>query len=735
MSLTERRGDLTSHSHAPDRWSLGGAPGSPTAERSPKRPSRSGPGATEGAVFTADLPSLTLTYISPSFERVLGYPALDVVGEPGFWEERIALDDRCRVLRQIREAAAEREEIGLEYCLLDAEGGRRSIYAFCAIQRDRDGVARSLVGCMLDITDKVESRRRLQRQAGSQQVLQRIAMIANEEAEPSAALEQALEELCAYTGWPVGHVYMSDPGTGTLVSSGIWHVEDRARYKGFIEESESRSFSSGDGLFGVLTVGSSPFLFENLRPETRFFRSETAMRCGLRGGLVTPVISRDEIVAVLELFTTNEPQDQDPLLEILPAAGLQLGRVIERRRSQQEVEEANRRLLQARDEAEAANRAKSELLSRMSHELRTPLSAILGFAQLLQMDDLEGEQRQSLARIEKAGRHLLYLIDQVLNITRIDTRAFELSIEPVPVAEVLQQVGELLAAAAAEASVGIHISIPQSCRDVHVLADQQKLTEVVGNLTGNAVRYNRRSGEVVVTCERQAGCVEIKVRDTGIGIDPEKLEGLFVPFDRLGAESTPVEGAGLGLATSKRLIEVMGGSLHLQSTSEQGSVFSINLPEAFLSHEQPDLASEIVRPATPDAGPSVKTVLYIEDNPSNLKLVQQLLRRRPDVDLLTATTGGEGFRLAAERLPDLVLLDGHLPDLSGEEVLRRLRADATTAGLRIVIVSADAAPARMEALIAAGADRYLTKPIDLKLFMSLIDEMLPAREPRAKEDA
>ena len=377
----------------------------------------------------------------------------------------------------------------------------------------------------------------------------------------------------------------------------------------------------------------------------------------------------------------------------------------------------------AREEAELADRSKSEFLSRMSHELRTPLNAILGFAQLLDMDDLSQEQRESVDQVLKAGHHLLGLINEVLDIARIEQGRLSLSIEPIRLREALEQTLELVRPLAAQHDVRLQTDTGDAW-GLCVLADLQRLKQVLLNLLANAIKYNRRSGKVTLLCEEISDvAVRVRITDTGPGISAEKLSRLFTPFDRLGAEESGVEGTGLGLALSKRLTEAMDGRIGAESELGRGSTFSIELPIALEAEPGQEDGGEHTGSAA-DAPPSLGSVLQIEDNPSNRHLVESVLARRPGITLLTAIQGTLGLDLARAHRPSLILLDLNLPDVPGDEVLRLLRDDPVTAAIPVVVVSADATPRQIERLRQAGAREYLTKPLDVRRFLEIVDGLL-----------
>jgi len=362
----------------------------------------------------------------------------------------------------------------------------------------------------------------------------------------------------------------------------------------------------------------------------------------------------------------------------------------------------------------------------MSHELRTPLNAVLGFSQLLLRGDLDDRERESVAQILRAGRHLLALIDDVLDISIIESGALQLSIEPLAVGDIVAAAIELIETTA----VGRGISVTSNGIDpaLAVTADRQRAVQIVLNLLSNAVKYNHEGGLVHVSVAVVDGAtVRIAVTDTGPGIAEADLDRAFVPFDRLGAEHSGVEGSGVGLSLCRSLAQRMGATVGVTSVVGQGSTFWCDLPVGELADPLPP---ETVAEAPAPAARRSLLVLYVEDNEASRDLVQLQLEATYDVTLLTAADGARGLELAREHRPDLMLLDVNLPGLSGAEVLAELRRDPRTDAIPVAVLSADATTRSRQQLIDAGAEHYLTKPMDLDEFDHVVAAMCRNRPAR-----
>lgn len=398
--------------------------------------------------------------------------------------------------------------------------------------------------------------------------------------------------------------------------------------------------------------------------------------------------------------------------------------ITSRKRAEEALQNATLEAQAARESAESANRANSEFLSRMSHELRTPLNSILGFGQLLQRSDLSAKQKKRTDLIVTAGRHLLDLINEVLDIARIEAGRLDLSTEPMRAAEAIQEAVSLARPLAQRRNIALEV---QTCGDdLFLLGDRQRVRQVLLNLVSNALKYNYDGGWVRVQCLQTERDVCIAVSDGGPGIEPGFEERLFAPFERLGAERSDIEGTGLGLALSQRLVIEMGGRIEVQSEPGVGSTFTLRLPVGQAPHALNGSTGPLERKYQTEQG--ARKILYIEDNTANIQLVESIFSELLPSRLIVSMLGGLGIELAREHRPDLVLLDLHLPDIDGIEVLRRLKRDPALQAIPVIILSADATPSQIEQLYEAGAQTYLTKPLDVEEFLNAVNEIFRASQ-------
>ncbi|MRV73402.1 response regulator [Duganella sp. FT92W] len=455
--------------------------------------------------------------------------------------------------------------------------------------------------------------------------------------------------------------------------------------------------------------------------------------------------SEDEVAQLVESFNTMLSEIEARAKE-LESSNLELAREAEQRAQAQheimrlnealeervhertlQLEAINGELAMAMEEAKSANQAKSAFLSSMSHELRTPLNAILGFAQILTSDKLPStlaQKKEFANHILKSGRHLLTLINEILDLAKIESGAVALSMEPVDLGEILQECQTMTAPLAGNR--GIRLLFPPRC-EINVAADRTRLKQILLNLLSNAIKYNREGGAVVVDCSMQApDMARLSVQDTGMGLKPEQIAQLFQPFNRLGQETGAEEGTGIGLVVTKRLVELMGGVIGVSSSQGVGSMFWIELRAAEPLRLLPD-AGQAIADAMPADAPTQSrptTLLYVEDNPANLKLVQEIISFRPDLHLVSAPDGHLGIELARVHQPDIILMDINLPGVNGIDALKLLKADPRTSHIPVIALTANAMPRDVEKGIAAGFFRYLIKPINIDEFTDAINSTI-----------
>jgi len=622
-------------------------------------------------IFRRRPEDLATTFVSSNVERLLGFSPEELTGEADLWLERLHPDDAQALLDQTRDGLArEATQLRRPRTRFRRKDGEW-VWLETVVQIEYDnGKPTEITGYAIDVTARQSTEMEL----------------AEREKTLGAILETSPDVI----------VITDERGSRRYVSPSL---------------TETLGFSSEEAL------GGGP---EAVHPKDRRLAVEQLRRAaaGEPARARYRMRHRDGHWVWLDVRARRLEAGHGPRTE----DGSARAEVILSVREVTAQVELEKELRRAKEEAEGSSRAKSEFLSRMSHELRTPLNAILGFAQLLQMEELAPHSKEGIDEILKGGRHLLDLINEVLDIARIETGKLGLSLEPVLVGDVVDESLALVRPLAAQR--GIVLSGPDGLdREWHVMADRQRLKQVLLNLLSNAVKYNRMNGRVELTCEASsAGHARIRVADTGPGIPDESRDQLFSPFERLGAEHTGVEGTGLGLALSKILVEAMGGAIEVETAPGRGTRFTVTL----LMVEGPAaLASVDDKPIEANGSQrGARTLLYIEDNLSNLRLVEYILARRPELKVHAAMQGRLGLDLIREHHPDLVLLDLNLPDIQGAEVLGLMRDDVATRDIPVVVISADATKHQIDRLLESGASAYLTKPLDVQRFLDVIDEFL-----------
>ncbi|HEU4845044.1 MAG TPA: PAS domain S-box protein [Burkholderiaceae bacterium] len=641
-------------------------------------------------------------------ERMLGYAAADVV-------DRLTPADISDPQQLIARAQALSEEFnvriepGFEALVCKARRGVEDIYEQTYIRKDgsrfpalvsvtalRDGEG-SLIGYLLIGTDNTERKR-----------------VETEQAH----LDQRLRDQQFYTR------SLIESNIDALITT-----DPRGIISDVNQQMEALTGCTRDELIGAP--------FKNCFTDPAL--AQSAIVRVLREGKVTnfelTARAHDGKQTVVS-YNATTLHDRDRKLQGVFASARD---ITERKQFEQALQDKNVELVRTQAVAEKASRAKSEFLSSMSHELRTPLNAVLGFAQVLATEQPPPtpQQAQAIEQILNGGWYLLRLINEILDLAAIESGKLSISMEPLLLAGVMDDCATLIAPQALLR--GIQLRFPEADPGYAIHGDRTRVKQVMINLLSNAIKYNRPGGAIVIRAGNDGhGFVRITVQDTGVGLTAEQLDHLFQPFNRLGQEAGSEEGTGIGLVVTRQLVELMGGTMGVDSTVGVGSAFWVEFAasdQAPMLSAPPASPAEIAGAAPEYTDPERRTVLYFEDNPANLALVERLLGRRSDVRLLVAVDAQIGLQLARYWLPDVILMDINLPGITGYEVLALLRADPAMAAIPVIAVSANAMPRDIAKGMEAGFRRYLTKPIQVVEFMEAIDEALCSAVAEEEQNA
>jgi PAS domain S-box-containing protein len=699
--------------------------------------------ATEGIFQIA--PDGRFLSANPALAELFGYtsPAefLAAVAEPAS-QLYVSPEDAAEFVRRM-EAPGGVEEF-------EAEMKRRDGSILWVAQtghalRDDQGRLRCYEGTLKDVTERKRAQAELCRTTALVKLLQKVAVAANEAATLEAAMQTGLEQICAYTGWPVGHVYLpARDGSGELRSSALWHLADPARFTSFHAASETMRLARGVGLPGRVLADGRPAWITDATHDRNFPRAPAAIACGLHAAFAFPVLLGSEVVAVLEFFAEAAAPPDQPLLEVMAHIGTQLARVAERQRAEAE-------LLLAKEAAEAANRTKSQFLANMSHELRTPLNAIIGYSEMLQeeVEDLEVQELSpDLQKIHSAGKHLLALINDILDLSKIEAGKMQVFLETFTVNRLVEEIVATVQPLVGKNQNVLEVSCAPDLGSMR--SDLTKVRQSLFNLLSNAAKFTE-GGTITLTVAREragGGATEddgrrtegldppssvhrppsvpqatdwliFRVSDTGIGMTEEQQAKLFQEFSQADASTTrKYGGTGLGLAITYRFCRILGGTIEVESAHGQGSTFTLRLPADF--SPRPDGSAPQDWDVAPDGSrePGRDTVLVIDDEAEARELLERFLARH-GFRVVTAGSGEQGLRLAHEVDPVAITLDVLMPGMDGWSVLAALKADAALAEIPVIMVTI---LEDRNAGFALGAADYLTKPVDRERLAALLEK-------------
>ena len=549
----------------------------------------------------------------------------------------------------------------------------------------------------------------LERRARQQEAIAHLGQRALASHDLGALMQEAAEAVCAHLAVDFGAVLELDEKAQHFVIRG-----DCGWPEGL---TEAPVFSGSESQSGYAIEMGGTVISPDFTREVRFSISPKVRTSRARSGVSVCIQAGDRPLGVLNAFSLTARAYTADEISFMQAIANVLTAALERHRAEAHI-------LLAQAEAEAANRTKSEFLSRMSHELRTPLNSILGFTQLMEMEDNNPRQTENIEHVSRAGKNLLVLINEVLDIARLDSGRVSFTLDTLDLAEFLPSL-ITLSQPLAERYKTTLLPVAPAARLAAIRTDRERLRQILLNLLSNAMKYNRPGGTVEVTVTQPTPDYwRINVTDTGIGLSPEQLARLFVPFERLGVREGGTEGgAGLGLALCQRLMQALSGRIGVTSILGEGSTFWVEFPEGEM---EPPHAISPLPPVVKKVIPREYTLLYIEDDLANAQLLERIVEVRKSTRLLTAAQGHTGLALAREKSPDLILLDLHLPDISGEQLLLLLKADPHTASIPVIIVTGEISQDLPEKLRHLGAHDILIKPYRVQDLFALLDRVLAA---------
>jgi PAS domain S-box-containing protein len=682
--------------------------------------------------------------------KIVGYSEEELFQKT--WQEITHPDDLHTDLSYVEKMIAGIiENYDMEKRYFNKNGNIVWVHLFVSLIKDKNGLPLKFISQLADITDRKQNESWKQRQ---KEILESI--VKGESLH--AILEKIVEEVEEKDPTSTCSILLLDEEGKHLNNGAAPNLPDF-----YNQAIEGLEIGEHVGSCGAAAYSKKQVIAEDLltHPNWIPFR-ELVQKANLRSCWSLPILGAEgNVLGTFAIYHHIPKSPSDNETELLQSVVALASLAITRKRNEEKVRNLNaeleikvekrtkelaamnailndeieeRRTIEeslqiAKADADKANLAKSEFLSRMSHELRTPMNSILGFAQLMEMGEISPAHKKGIAQILKSGKHLLDLINEVLDLSRIEAGKLTISIEPVSVCGIISETLDIVNPLADDRNISLKL-INLSNENIFVKADNQKLKQVLLNLVNNAVKFNRDRGSVEIQCSKaySDGGMEKKVRisviDTGIGIKSEDLDKLFNPFQRIGAEVTEIEGTGLGLAVAKKLVEAMHGRIGVESKVGIGSTFWIEFPQSESQIEFHKKTNESKKAET--ANTIVDgTILYIEDNFSNIQLVEQILDiQRPSIHLITEMYGKNAVKLAADYKPTLILLDLDLPDIHGSEVLKRLQENQLTKSIPVVILSADATSHKIEKLMNSGAKYYLTKPLSVVEFLKVVDGLM-----------
>ncbi len=657
------------------------------------------------------------TYVSPQLSQFFGVESGEIATSSLNWMAQVHPEDRELYRKTMRDHLKGRnEKWGHEYRSSTRDGEYRWVHDHGTTVRDEKGRVVRIVGAVRDVTQRRQAEETARQKTELVALLQTVASAANESTSVEAAMQFAINKVCTFFDWPSGHVYLSaDDASGDMVSTNLWYFEKEGTSERLQEIVQNNRYRVGKGWIGQVLQHRAPAWVTDIKNDPQCLGFLTAEDPGIKATFAFPVLSGREVVAVFQLFSSYSIEPRATLLEAIPPIGTQLGQVVERSRAQELLREA-------KEQAEAGARAKSQFLANMSHELRTPLNAIIGISEMLYEDAEDfgyDDFTEPLRRTSRAGKHLMNLINDVLDLSKIEAGKIELHLEEFDIATVVQD-GVNTTQSIAESN-GNRVEF--SCSDDigRMFADATRVRQVILNLLSNASKFTR-DGVISVRAFRDKDPTSdelvLSVSDTGIGMNEEQIQKLFQEFSQADSSTTrEYGGTGLGLTISQRFCHLMGGEIEVSSIPGQGSTFTMRLPtqvnREIVSATAPPESDYEIETSTARSN----TVLVIDDDETALDMMRRFLAKQ-GFDVVTASNGEEGLRLAAEVSPSVITLDVMMPGIDGWEILRRLKSNPELATIPVVMLTILDEKNKGYTL---GASDYVTKPVDRNHLRSILE--------------
>jgi len=670
-------------------------------------------------IFVKDPEAIFLT-CNEAYEVAFGDKREDIVGktllEVDIFTEEERVHNHEDDLNLIQTGDFRREEATCLY----ADGKTYDVMYWRRTFNRADGSPGGMVGLLIDISDRKKSEETIRRRAMEASLLHRATQFAAESDAFDESLQQCIDLVCELTGWPIGHVYLPvENGDPVLKSASIWRITGSEKFAKFKTVSEKAVFQMGEGLPGRIWQASEPVWIPDVTLDPNFPRKDICKQLNIHSAFGFPIEIRDEVVAVLEFFTEEIFPVDEHLMETMATVGIQVGQVLERKRTADELSDA-------KDAADEASLAKSAFLANMSHELRTPMNAILGYAEMLAEDAKEegnDEQLADIREISDAGEHLLSLLNDVLDISKVEAGRMDLYLETFDLTKMIDEVASTTRALVDNNKNKMEVSIADDIGEMH--ADVTKVRQILFNLMSNAAKFTT-GGTITLFGERRSGkdgdIIRLGVSDDGIGIPEDKLDKIFEEFSQADDSTTKnYGGTGLGLAIVKRFCHMMGGDIWVESTVGEGSSFILELPAVVIDMEkaetvETDQGISKSEPGKSDLASGEGSILVIDDDPKARDLIKRSLESEGH-NVTVAEGGDEGIELARRIKPSLITLDIIMPGRDGWSVLQELKEDSELCEIPVIMISI-INDKKMG--LALGAVDHLSKPVDRKKLKALV---------------